>query len=466
MGHRTEGRMRAALLALALGALPLAAVAAEPITVTVGKIKDLNLRIYGFVESDYIADTTQGFSEEQANSLVPARSTFNGARPNYAGLHNRSQMSVRNSRLGFELNVPKTAAGLQAQGVLELDLMGNSSPNTAPGANPGAQSERDFFNNPALRIRHAYASMTSGAWSAKLGQTWSLLGWQPYYFPGEAIVQPGPGQLYRRFVQARLTHTWAFRDSYTLESAADVAKPAQMNSGSPEYHAGLRVASTKLKGASISGAGTSMVGLSAALSAALLPVRTTLGDANGAAVAFDVFVPIIPSSDGKDRSNNLVWAAELMSGSGVGGLEYSCLTLGVPSIPAATANGIPGGGTAVDSGMAGVDNGGALRLIRYRVFRTHLQYSLPGGKWSASTGYAQVEGRNLRDFTYYATQAPGVTPALLAPKIQFGYASVFYDPLAWLRFAGEFNQTRVTYIDPANRFATNNRFQVSAFFIF
>ena len=50
--------------------------------------------------------------------------------------------------------------------------------------------------------------------------------------------------------------------------------------------------------------------------------------------------------------------------------------------------------------------------------------------------------------------------------MQFGYAALFYDPLSWLRFSGEFNQTRVTYTDPANRFAVNNRVQLSAFFVF
>ncbi|MCX5794215.1 MAG: hypothetical protein NTY77_01805 [Elusimicrobia bacterium] len=454
--------------AFVLAALALAASASgyEPVTITVSGIKDLNLRIYGFAEADYITDTTQGFNEVQGNFLVPTRTTFNGAKANYAGQHNRAQMSIRNTRLGFEFNLPKTQAGLQSQGLIELDLLGNDAPNTVPGATPGTQSESNFFNNPALRVRHAYMSLTYHQFNAKLGQTWSLLGWQPYYYPGETVVFGTPGQLFARFVQARLTHTLDLPGACTLESAADMARPAQMNSGSPEFHAGLRVASTKLKGASTSGAGTSMVGLSAAVSAALIPVRSALGNATGGAVAFDMFVPIIPSSDGKDRSNNLVWAGELMSGSGVGGVEYAGLTSGVPAVQAAAANGLPGAGTAIDAGIAGIDNGGALSLIRYRAFRTHLQYSLPGGKWAASTGYAQVETRNLGDFGFYATQAPGVTPALLAPKLQFGYASLFYDALSWLRFAGELNQTRVTYVDAANRFAVNNRVQLSAFFIF
>jgi len=450
------------MLALAFCAATQAR-SAEPITVTVSKIKDLNLRIYGFVETDYIADTTQGFTEEQDNYLVPTRQAFNGT-VNYAGQHDRDMMSIRNSRLGFEFNLPKTAAGLQAQGVIELDLLGNNAPNTTPGSGPGTQSEANFFNNPVVRVRHAYVDLTYHEWNAKIGQTWSLLGWQPYYFPGETAVLPTPGMLYRRFVQARVMNTLSFLDAYTLESAADAAKPAEMNSGLPEFHAGLRVASTKTKGASISGAGTSMVGLSAAVSGALIPVRTSLGDADGGAVAVDWFVPIIPSSDGHNRSNNLVWAGEAMSGSGVGGLEYAALASGVPAVAAATAGGIPGAGTAVDSGIAGVNNGGTLSLIRYRVFRTHLQYSLPGGKWAVSTGYAQVEGRNIGDFGIYAAKAS--TPALLAPKIQYGYASLFYDPLSWLRFAGEFSQTRDTYANGYDRFAFNNRVQLSAFFLF
>jgi len=454
--------MRTALLTLALGTLAFGAQAAEPITVTVSSIKDLNLRIYGFVEMDYIRDTTQSTSylEEQDNYVVPTRTTLGGAANNYAGEHGRDMMSIRNSRLGFELNLPKSDSGLQGQGIIELDMMGNNAPNTTPGNGaPGAQSERDFFNNAAVRVRHAYMNLTYNDWNAKIGQTWSLLGWQPYYFPGENAILPTPGMLYRRFAQARVMNTVNFMDAYTLESAADIAKPAQMDSQQTEYHAGLRVASTKIKGASIDGASTRMVGLSAAVSGAVIPIQTPLGNRTGGAVAFDVFVPIIPSTDGKNRSNNLVWAGEFMSGSGVGGLEYAGLSSGVAAPTAAQT-----GSTSLDSGMAGINNGGSVSLIRYRAFNTHLQYSLPafmpGGKWATSVGYAQTETRNLADF------GKNNPTALLSPKNQYAYASIHYDPLGWLRFAGEFSQTRTTYVDAANRFAANNRVQLSAFFIF
>ncbi|MDD5629960.1 MAG: hypothetical protein PHU21_12910, partial [Elusimicrobia bacterium] len=117
-------------------------------------------------------------------------------------------------------------------------------------------------------------------------------------------------------------------------------------------------------------------------------------------------------------------------------------------------------------------NGGGLSLLRYRAFRSHLQYALPGGKWAASVGYGQIETRNVGDFGKYAAASAQqaatdlTTGPLLSPKTQFGYATVFYDALSWLRFCAELNQTRVTYTDAANRFAVNNRFQFTTFLIF
>ncbi|MCX5789417.1 MAG: hypothetical protein NTX64_13070 [Elusimicrobia bacterium] len=440
------------LLALAMG---LTTQAAENVNVTVSKIKGLDLRVYGFVEAEYLQDTTQpAFLEEEDHYAVPTRTTVTPksgvatGKQNFAGQHNRSLMSVRNSRLGFDLTIPKTESGLDSEGIIELDFLGNQ----ASGAN-----ERDTLNNPAVRVRHAYANLTYDDWNAKIGQTWSLLGWQPYYFPGEAIDQPGPGQLYRRFVQARVMNTRKLGDAWTFESAADMAKPAQMNSGLPEWHGGLRLASTKWKAASVAGGGASMVGLSAAVSGALIPIRTNgFGNPTGSVVAFDAAVPIIPSSDGKDRSNTLVWMGELASGNGIGGLEYAGLTSGVSQVSAGTA-----GSAAIDSGIAGTNLDGNAELIRYRAWRTHLQYSLPGGKCAASVGYAQVEARNLDRFSDPLSADNG-----FYPKIQFVYASLMYDPLAWLRFGAEWNQTRDTYNDPNNRTAANNRVQISTFLMF
>ncbi|MDD5656504.1 MAG: hypothetical protein PHF00_04530, partial [Elusimicrobia bacterium] len=187
-------------------------------------------------------------------------------------------------------------------------------------------------------------------------------------------------------------------------------------------------------------------------------VRTdSLGSPTGEAVAFDIFIPVIPSRDGRDRSRNLVLAAELATGRGVGGLEYSGLNLGVPGVTAAT----PNAGSAIDSGIAGINSDGNIELVRYRAFRGHVQYTMPGGRWSLASGYAQVEGRNLDRFS--ATPAKA---AAIAPKIQYGFAAAFYDPQPWLRLAGELSRTRDTYNDPSNRTAANTRAQLSVLFIF
>ena len=449
------------------------AFAAEPVTV-LGKIKDMSLRVYGFVETDVITDTTQSFNEEQGNNLVTKREAISAATglptgvDNYGGRHARTQMSIRNSRLGFDLGMPKTDWGLESNGVIELDMLGNQAANTAPANTAFAtQSERDFFNNPTVRVRHAYLNLTYKDWNVKVGQFWSLLGWQPYYFPGEAVVQPAVGQLYRRFAQMRLTNTQTIMDSWTVETAADMAKPAQMNSGVPEFHGGLRVASTKLKAASIGGAGTSMVGLSAGISGALIPVRTDIGKANGGAIAVDLALPIIPSKDGKDRSNNLVVMGEFVDGRGLGGLEYSGLSLGVAGVTAAAIGqtGNVTAGSAVDSGIAGINRDGNVELVHYRTFRAHAQYSL-NPQWALSGGFAQAEGRNLDQFSRTATGAQLAATYGLVPKIQFGYVSLAYDPLAWLRVGAEWNHTVDTYNDPVNRTAINNRFQLSTYLTF
>ena len=55
------------------------------------------------------------------------------------------------------------------------------------------------------------------------------------------------------------------------------------------------------------------------------------------------------------------------------------------------------------------------------------------GRWAVSGGYAQVEGLNLDRFSNGLNGNAGGVGFI--PKKQFGYVSLFYDPLAWLRFA-------------------------------
>jgi hypothetical protein len=443
---------RGTCLSLVLAILGSQAHANENATLSIKSIPNVDVRIYGFVENDLINDSVQGLTEEPDNATIAKANT-------YAGQHHRTIMSVRNSRLGFDVTLPKTEYGLATEGIFELDFLGNQGLPTGPGAltsTTNAQAERDFFNNPTVRVRHAYMNLTyNDQWNAKIGQTWSLLGWQPYYFPSEAIVQPAVGQLYRRFTQIRATNTQAFMNGdWTFESAIDAAKPAEMNSGVTEEHAGLRLASTKYKAVAGLGSSTSMVGLSAAVSAALIPVRTaTLGNDNGTIVAFDALIPIIPSVDGKNPSNTLSLVGEYSNGRGDGGLELAGATSGVGAITTVTG----GASGAIDSGIAGISSHGNLDLIHFQTYRTNLTYMWPGAHWANSLGYAATEALNLSE--YAASTA-------LIPKYQYYYGNVMYLPLSWLRFALEWAQIKNTYNDPVNRYAYDNRIQFTTYITF
>jgi hypothetical protein len=87
--------MKTNLILAAALALAAPASALENTTLSVSKIKDLNVRIYGFVETDVIHDTTQGFTEEQGNNLVPTRTPAGKDAPAaFAGQNGRTLVWV------------------------------------------------------------------------------------------------------------------------------------------------------------------------------------------------------------------------------------------------------------------------------------------------------------------------------------------------------------------------------------
>jgi hypothetical protein len=434
-------RLASSFLALSIVAGPV--LADETATLTIKNIPNVSVRMYGFIENDLINDSTQGLTEELDNPTIAKANT-------YAGQHHNTIMSVRNSRLGFDVTMPKTENGLETEGIFEFDLLGN----------PSATAQRDIYNNALFRVRHAYVNITDDQWNAKIGQTWSLLGWQPYYFPSEAIVQPAVGQLYRRFAQMRVTNTQKLMgDDWTLETAIDAARPPELQSGLTEEHAGIRLASTKWKAVSGLGSSTPMVGASAALSGALIPIRTgTLGNANGTVVAFDALVPIIPSSDGKSPSNTLALTGEYSNGRGYGGLELAGATSGVPSPTDGTAaTGIVGPVGALDTGMTGSVNG-VLDLIHFQTYRANLTYMWPQAHWANSVGYAETQALNLANY--------GAGTGLIS-QYQYYYGNVMFLPLSWLRFALEWAQIKNTYAnDAANHYAYDNRIQFTTYLTF
>jgi hypothetical protein len=432
-------RMASSLLALVLlGGTTVHAD--ETATLSIKSIPNVNVRMYGFVENDLINDSVQGLTEETDNPTIPKANTAT-----YAGNHHQTIMSIRNSRLGFDVTMPKTEYGLETEGIFEFDLLGQSA----------ATTQRDTYNNAVLRVRHVYVNITDDQWNAKVGQTWSLLGWQPYYFPSEAIVQPAVGQLYRRFAQIRVTNTQkVMNGDWTVETAVDAARPPELQQGVTEEHAGIRLASTKYKAVSGLGSSTPMVGASLALSGALIPVRTAaVGTANGTVGAVDMLLPIIPSSDGKNPSNTLGLTAEYSNGRGYGGLELAGASADLAAASAVSLD----GATNLDSGIAGLSHGN-LDLLHYQTYRSNLTYMWPGAHFANSIGYAATETMNLGD--YNGTTTGGIL------KYQYYYGNVMYLPLTWLRFALEWAQYKDTYNDVANRYAYDNRIQFTTYLTF
>lgn len=435
-------RLTAGLLAISMIAGP--AMADETATLSIKSIPNVNVRMYGFMENDLINDSVQGLTEETDNpNLAAMKGNL------YAGNHHQTIMSVRNSRLGFDVTMPKTEDGLQTEGIFEMDFLGYNGP-------AGTTAQRDTFNNGNFRIRHMYVNITDDQWNAKIGQTWSLLGWQPYYFPSEADVQPNVGQLYRRFAQIRGTNTQQLMGGdWTLETAIDAARPAELQSGVTEEQAGIRLASTKLKAVSGIGSSIPMVGASLGLSGALIPIRTgTLGNANGTVGAVDLLVPIIPSTDGKSTSNTLALTGEYSNGTGYGGLELAGATGGVGApTDGTTATGV---GAAFDSGMAGTSHGN-LDLIHFETYRGNLTYMWQGSHWANSLGYAATQTLNMGDFT-------AATTNIL--KYQYYYGNVMYLPLSWLRFALEWAQYKDTFNDAVSTHVYDNRIQFTTYLTF
>lgn len=453
-----ESMKRLLCASLAFAMIGVQAHADETATLSVKSIPDVNIRMYGFVENDLINDSKDiSALEELDNPLVPKANTW-------AGQNGKTLMSIRNSRLGFDVTMPKTDAGLMTEGIFEFDLLGNNAESESIGATAtSAETERDLYNNAAVRIRHAYVNLTDGQWNGKIGQTWSLLGWQPHYFPAEPNVAPTVGMLYRRFPQIRATNTQDLMGgSWTLETAVDAAKPAEMLSQNLEYHGGIRLASTQYKAGVWAGSGNNVEGLSLAASGAIVPIRTGDGSPTGSAVALDAFVPIIPSKDGKDPSNTLSLLGEYCNGTGIGGLELAGLTGGVGAVTNLVQANKLNTQTAIDSGIAGISTLGYVELLHVQTFRASLQYILPYPKWSVNGGYADDEVFNLQDFG-----APGsATELATSPHDQYYFGDVQYAPLSWLKFGLELAQIKTTYNDPNNTHAYDNRAQFTTYFVF
>jgi hypothetical protein len=213
---------------------------------------------YGFVEADFIRDSTQSFNDVAGNGTVARSGSF-------AANHDRMIFGQRNSRLGFKLKGPETEM-IKSSGIAEMDFLGNQPQGSPSPPGSPAVSESAYFASPTFRIRHMALKLETPIVDVLAGQYWELFGWQTIYHPNSVQIQGLPGQVFSRAPQFRLSHMFK-TDAVNVEIAVAAVRPPQRDSGLPDGQAGLRLVLNDWKGMrTAGGAGTSVDPLSVGVS--------------------------------------------------------------------------------------------------------------------------------------------------------------------------------------------------------
>ena len=426
---------------------------------------DWKFLVGGFIETDSITDSTRSFNEKVGNTPVARPDAANGQ-----GQTGREQFSIRNSRLGFTAIAPEVD-GWKSKGYFEFDFLGFD-----PSSGTAGNTEAGFYNNPTLRVRHAYLQADYERTSLLAGQTWALLGWQPYYFIPTVQVQAVPAMLYSRTAQFRVTHTCPVGEETRLQEALGIMRPPQRDSGLPSLEAGLRLVFDGWTGGFVGGStppdqvqplSFAVSGTVREFSAPSNP-QTPTGDQThyfGHAVVADLLIPVIRSSDNKDTGNTFTIGGEFTTGTGYGD-EMDSWTGGFPS-PLNSATSAPTKNLNLDAGIGGYTDPATFQLVNLTTFNVYGQYHLPSSThmWF-SGGFGQLYSNNIGSFgstlSSGSTGTAGYANGYTTEQVAFG--NVMKDLTRQLRLGFEYAQIRTTYVD--GTLAHDYRYQLSAFFIF
>jgi hypothetical protein len=415
------------------------------------------LTVSGFVELDVIYDTTRSLTEVIGNGPIDPFGTTNGA-------NGRTQFSVRDSRIALNLDAP-AIADWQTRAYLEADFLGFDP---APGA---TNSENSFFNNPTLRIRHAYLQGNHEGLQILAGQTWQLFGWQPYYFMTAAEVSPLPGMTYGRTAQLRAMQTFHWGDTATLQAALSVSRPPQRDAIYPDFQAGVRIAFDG-RSSGFTGGGPSAVHtqpLSFAISGVarqfIIPGTSgAVGDTSGffgSAVAFDAMIPILASPDGKSVSHTLSLVTEITTGSGDG--DQFVGWTGNLANPLNSSSFSPSKNVNLDGGLGDYDANGNFALVSLATLNVHLQYHFDE-TWRTflDLGVSELYSNNAN----VLLPKGGLTSAGKVPynRELAAFANVFHNFTDQLRVGLEYAHVETGYGD--GNLGIDNRYQLTTYFIF
>ena len=452
---------------------------ADSTSLVVGK---WSTTLYGFLESDFIHDTTESFNDQAGNALVARPSGHPLPAPavpvTYTGANGATMFSIRNSRFGLRFRAPETHQ-VRVSGLLETDFLGTSLPIGTGNAYNG--TEQAFFTSPTLRIRHAMIRVETPVVDVLVGQYWDLFGWQGFYNPNTVEIQGVPSQLYSRDIQLRVSKTLK-TDAVTFEIAAAALRPPSRDSQVPELQGGLRFAVNKWTGTMTAGAtGTSTMPASIAVTGdqrhfslpefSQIPVQSVSKDTQS--IAVDAFIPIIPARN-ETAGNALSFTGELVYGNGISNL-YSGLNggIGFPTIANSLAiNPAPTYPQNIDNGMVVYDLQGNLHAVQWTTWIVGLQYYLPwvqGRAWLSANCSRQVSS-NIQEFMAAPGSVPNPQQGTYVPAEQVRKSEDWFDVNLFGQFtpsfrAGvEYANFNDFYVDATH--AVNHRVQASGFFIF
>ncbi len=460
-----------------------------PFSLTAGSESNWKLTIYGFAEADVVRDSTRSFNDGVNNNVVAHALTQAGDNP-------RLQGTIRNSRIGFKAEAPDFG-GARSTGVIEFDLFGNQpkvdsgggSPAVASG--PGATTEAAYFNNAALRVRHAYVKIESNLIDVLAGQTYHLLGWQNYFFGATCAFLGLPNGLFNRTMQLRLNRTLK-SESVDFDVAVGAFRPVQRDSGVPDVQGGLRLLFNRWKGITTPGSGgtnaaAAALGLSglvrsfkvdpyAPLPAPPIPLA-------GWAVAVNVLVPIIPVRDSTDRGNALTLTGEFVIGTGAAdqytgmtagatmpnvyplpiGTPVNALGMAVPPQVSAGAQPIVGLPYVpnIDPGLVAFDSRGFLHTINWQTFVVGLQYYLPpNGRVFVSGNYSQGRSNNIASLYHpVSARQPWINALGVFRSSRYMDGNIFFDVTPPVRLGLSFQRVEQELADDTR--VHNDRFEMT-----
>jgi hypothetical protein len=400
---------------------------------------------YGFVEADYIADSTRSYNDAIGSALVAPSYT-------YAGTVGRTQFSMRNTRIGLAFQSPQIG-DLRPSALIEGDFFG-SQPSPPTGV-----SEATYYDSPTFRIRHAYLKLDGGPVDFLAGQTYDVFGWQNYFFPASAEFLGLPNQVFSRNTQVRLSRTFGADGPISVDIAVEAARPAQRDAQIPDLEAGLRLSVNGWKGITTPGnvrtvaaplsIGVSGISRQFKVDAFLPPPTQSSNSVSGWGVSVDALLPVIPAADANDRRNRLTLTGSFVIGTGIADL---LTTGGGATFPAlfnpAQQSPPPQYAPDVDNGLVTFDvQTGVLHTINWYAYKAGLQYYLPvlDGRLLFAANYTYSHSNNLHQLYFVGGAEIGLL-STIADTSRYADANLFWDATPAVRFGISGQYTQVYYL--------------------